>query len=77
MYRDKPKKPGDWGPLQMPIATYLENVTQGAADNQVLIGILTDMDISSLVGTEVYIGYGTSDDEMLAERRYRGIYKAQ
>jgi hypothetical protein len=66
-----------WSPLKSPLAAYLEDVTQGAADNKVLIEILSNNDISSLVGTEIYIGYGTSEAEMVAANRYRGIYKAQ
>jgi len=73
----KPKVPGNWGPLQSPIAAFLENVAQSAVNNQVVIDILTNTDISSLVGTEIYIGYGTSDTEMLEAGRYRGVYKAQ
>jgi len=35
------------------------------------------MDISQLTGTEIYVGYGTSSEEMLAAGRYRGVYRAQ
>lgn len=66
-----------WGPIKSPLAAYLENVTQGAADNKVLIEILANTDISSLPGTEIYVGYGTSDTEMLTSGRYRGVYKVQ
>jgi hypothetical protein len=66
-----------WGVLRFPVAPYLENVTQSAVNNQVVIDILANNDISSLVGTEIYIGYGTSDMEMLSAGRYRGVYKAQ
>jgi len=73
----KPKAPDNWGPLRSPIAPFLDNVAQSAVNNQVVIDILSKTDISSLAGTEIYIGYGTSSDEMLAAKRYRGIYKAQ
>lgn len=73
----KAKKPGDWGPLKTPLASFLENAAEGSADNKVLIEILTDNDISTLAGTEFYVGYGTSGDEMIAAKRYRGVYKAQ
>jgi hypothetical protein len=73
----KPRAPGSWSPLQFPIAAFLENAAEGAANNQVLIEILIGNDLSSLVGTEFYIGYGLSDQEMLAAGRYRGVYKAQ
>lgn len=71
----KPAAPANWTPLQLPIAAFLENVAQGTTNVQV--DILSNTDLSSLVGTEFYVGYGTSSDEMLAANRYRGVYKAQ
>lgn len=71
------KATAGWGALRFPVAPYLENVAQGAANNRVLIEILRNDNISSLVGTEIYIGYGESDLEMLARGRYRGVYKVQ
>lgn len=65
-----------WGPLGSPIAAYLENVSDTAA-SQATVQILSNTDITSLAGTEVYVGYGTSDAEMLANRRYRGVFKVQ
>ena len=64
----------DWQELTSPIASYLQNVALGSVDQQILIEIVRDTDITTLIGTEVYIGYGTSDDEMLRERRYRGVF---
>jgi hypothetical protein len=64
-----------WGVLRSPVAPYLENVAQGAANNQILIEIFANNDISSLVGTEIYVGYGTTDTEMLTSGRYRGVYR--
>jgi hypothetical protein len=66
---------GDWGPLGLPLTAYLENVAANSADRTVLIEIIAGNDFSNLVGTEFYIGYGTSDAEMVQSRRYRGIYK--
>jgi hypothetical protein len=66
-----------WGPLQFPVAPYLTNAAQYAVNNQVIINILASNDITSLVGTEIYIGYGLSDTEMLVAGRYRGVYKVQ
>ncbi len=66
---------GDWGPLALPLAVYMENVSVNAVDNSVLIEIIASNDFSNLVGTEFYVGYGTSDAEMVQARRYRGIYK--
>jgi hypothetical protein len=71
------KSAAGWGPLQFPVAAYLTNVAAFAVNNQVIIDILANNDISSLVGTEIYIGYGLSDTEMLAAGRYRGVYRVQ
>ena len=73
----KAKAPGSWGLLQLPITAFMENVAQNAVNNQVVIEILANTNLSTLVGTEFYLGYGTSDTEMLAAGRYRGIYRAQ
>ncbi len=73
----KPKAPGTWRTLQFPIAPFLEDVAQNSANNLVLIEILSVTDISALAGTEIYVGYGLSDQEMLAAGRYRGVFKAQ
>jgi hypothetical protein len=64
-----------WAALSVPIAAYLEGLAQDAT-NSVVISIMQDLDITGLVGTEFYIGYGTSDTEMLQARRYRGFYIA-
>jgi len=66
-----------WQALAIPIASYLQNVAAGSADQRILIEIVRDTDISTLIGTEIYIGYGTSDTEMLTAERYRGVYKVQ
>jgi len=68
---------GDWTPLQMPIAAYLENAAGTPFDSPAVADILAGTDISSLAGTEIYVGYGISDMEMLTARRYRGVYKVQ
>jgi hypothetical protein len=65
-----------WTALGSPIAAYLEGLAQNATD-KVVISILSGMDVTGLVGTEIYIGYGTSDTEMLTAGRYRGVYKVQ
>ncbi len=65
-----------WALLSIPIAAYMEGLAQNAT-NSVTISIVQGMDISQLTGTELYVGYGTSSEEMLAAGRYRGFYKAQ
>jgi hypothetical protein len=66
----------NWSTLGSPIAAYMEGLAQNAT-NSVAITILQGLDVTGLVGSEIYIGYGTSDTEMLAANRYRGIYKVQ
>jgi hypothetical protein len=68
---------GSWGALTSPLAAFVENVAVGAADQRVRVEILRSTDVTGLVGAEIYIGYGTSDTEMLAAGRYRGVYKVQ
>lgn len=41
---------------------------------QVLDGSL---DLSGVVGAQIYVGYGTSDSEMLASGRYARVHTAQ
>jgi hypothetical protein len=65
-----------WATLGSPIAPYLEDLAQNATD-KVVISILSGLDVTGLVGAEIYVGYGTSDTEMLAANRYRGVYKVQ
>ena len=65
-----------WALLSIPIAPYMEGLAQNAT-NTVEINILQGMDVTGLVGSEIYIGYGTSDTEMLTAGRYRGVYKVQ
>lgn len=73
----KPRAPGDWEPIVHAIAPHLENAARFAVENQVVIEILANIDIGALAGTEIYVGYGSSDMEMLMANRYRGVYKAQ
>lgn len=66
--------PGTWSGLTNPIAAYLQNVAIGSADTRVKIDIMRDTDLSQYVGTDFYIGYGTTSDEMIASSRYRVLY---
>ncbi|OGA13966.1 MAG: hypothetical protein A3G25_00800 [Betaproteobacteria bacterium RIFCSPLOWO2_12_FULL_63_13] len=68
--------PSNWQLMSSPIASYLQGVPPGST-NQILITIVSGADITTLIGAEVYIGYGTSDTEMLKARRYRGVYKVE
>lgn len=66
-----------WQALTFPLATFMENIAAGMSDQKIVIRLLTNSDLSRLVGTEFYLGLGYSDQEMLAAKRYRGIYKVQ
>ena len=59
-----------------PLAEYLRGVSQDA-NNTILVDILTNDDISLLVGTQFLIGYGLDDAEMLASGRFRVVYVVQ
>jgi len=65
-----------WATLSSPIAAYMTGLAQNATD-RVVITILQGLNVTGLVGAEIYIGYGTSDTEMLSSGRYRGVYKVQ
>ena len=67
---------GAWTALGSPIAAYMEGLAQNAT-HSVEIKILQGMDLTAMVGAEIYVGYGTSDTEMLTSGRYRGVYKVQ
>lgn len=66
--------PGGWAMLAHPIAAYLQGVAQSAASTLVSVSILENVDLSALLGSEIYVGYGLDSDEMLAQRRYRGVF---
>lgn len=63
-----------WQTLVFPLSSFMENVAVGSVSERRVISILVNTDITRLIGAEVYLGYGLSDQEMLAARRYRGIY---
>lgn len=68
-------KIGTWGSLTSPLSAFLENQQVSSADQRVRVEILRDLNVTQFRGAEIYLGYGTSDAEMLQNRRYRGIYK--
>ncbi len=67
--------PRDWGPVTNPLRAFISNVSLGSQDQRVIIEIIKDADLTALVGAEFYIGYGKDDADLLANRRYRGVYK--
>ena len=65
-----------WAELGSPISAYMEDIAADAT-NTVEINLLQNMDVTGFVGSEIYVGYGTSDTEMLEAHRYRGVYKVE
>jgi hypothetical protein len=66
--------PDGWAMLASPIAAYLQGVAQDAGSPIVQVLILENLDVTALLGSEIYVGYGLDSDEMLAQGRYRGVY---
>lgn len=64
----------EWQLAGFPLAEYLS----GVADNSYqLIEIFDHLDASLISGTQIFVGYGTSDTEMLESGRYRMVYQVQ
>jgi hypothetical protein len=60
-----------WQPLVG--SNYVPLKTGVAAGNTVNISLLQNTDLNSLPKAEVYVGYGTSVDEMIQSARYKGV----
>jgi alpha-tubulin suppressor-like RCC1 family protein len=63
-----------WGVLSSPMAEYLRGAALESQTTTVRAEILQNVDLSQLIGSVVYVGYGTDTDEMLRAGRYRDIY---
>jgi len=59
-----------------PLSEYVSNATLDATQHY-FVSILSEVDLSELIGARVLVGYGTDDQDMLANQRYREIYIAQ
>ena len=68
---------GGWGELTIPVAALMSNIAPQTTDARILIEVLKDTDMRILAGTEIYVGYGTSDEEMLQSGRYRALVRIQ
>lgn len=58
----------EWQPLSFPLAEFLSGVVDS---RDYLVDIFEQIDSRLIAGTTIYIGFGTSDTEMLAQGRYR------
>lgn len=64
-----------WQPyLGGPMTEYLNGVAS-SNDNKVLIDVLTDSDLSMLIGAQLLVGYGVDSNEMISAGRYRVVYQ--
>lgn len=61
-----------WQPLAWPLAEYLSGVE---ADTWQAIELLDSLDATMISGTQVFIGYGENDAEMMEAGRYRLVYQ--
>ncbi len=62
----------NWEPLSSPIAPINPNLAPATASMEV--PIVSGIDLSGLVGTEIYMGYGASDAEMLQKSTFGKVY---
>jgi alpha-tubulin suppressor-like RCC1 family protein len=62
-----------WGAMQWPMSQFLSNVRLDSTADSILINILESADVSTLGGSNIYVGYGTNPDEMLQANRYRAV----
>ena len=63
--------PNGWQPLVG--ASYVPFMTGVAAGTTLRLSLLENVDLNSLPKAEVYVGYGTSVDEMIQSARYKGV----
>ena len=66
---------GGWGLVNGPMTALTSTATTAGPNAQVVVEIIKDGDLSGLVGTELYIGYGTNYEEMQQAGRYRALYR--
>lgn len=58
--------------LPWPMEAFVQNVTLDS-ETDVQVEILKNEDLTNLVGSTFYVGYGTDPDEMLKNNRYRDV----
>lgn len=63
----------NWSGLAWPMAQFMSGVTLSSRTDSVIVEILDGVDVSALVGSHIYVGYGTDAEEMLAAGRYREV----
>lgn len=64
-----------WGEyLDGPLAQYLSNITLATQEFRIVLTLLRSFDVTSLSGATFFIGFGTSEQEMLESQRYRAVF---
>ena len=63
--------------LTSPIVAFLTNVALNSQTDQIRVNILQSMDLSQLLETSFYVGYGIDSDEMISSGRYSVIFTVQ
>lgn len=63
-----------WSPLSWPMAAFMSGVALDSQSTLIRADILQNADLSQLLGSVIYLGYGTDTDEMLRAKRYRDIF---
>lgn len=62
----------EWQRLDWPLAEYLSGVRE---NDWQLIELIDAFDASLISGTQIFVGYGTSDTEMVDAKRYWVVYQ--
>ena len=62
-----------WSSLSWPMAQFMSGVSLNSRTDSVVANIFQDMDVSQLIGSHIYVGYGTDANEMASAKRYREI----
>lgn len=61
-----------WEPLSWPLADYLSGVEENTWE---LIELIDSIDATMISGTQIFVGYGVDDTEMMAAGRYSLVYQ--
>lgn len=70
-------KTSSWKPMAFPLSAFMENVAVNSVDQRLVVNIVSNTNLTALIGAEIYVGYGLSDTEMIESKRFRGVYKIQ
>lgn len=62
-----------WSGLAWPMAQFMTGVSLSARTDAVVLDILEGANVSSLIGSSIYVGYGVDAAEMIAANRYRQV----